>query len=196
MIIKNFLDGRSNLFAENRLLKAGFVVLLVMQVLSWSQLRTLASQQRETLIPLTYAGPMQISVSSAGDEYLLGMTRHVLDLVGNYTAATARKQFSELLRLFPPETYGEAEGNFKRLADMIERYSTVASRVTMVGDPKTDGSTIVVQAIKERLVNGVPTTHIETRFQITYAIRNGRFWVLSIDEAEKNQKPAGEKNES
>lgn len=184
-----FKQQTSNLFAENRLLKFGFVVLLMISGYNATAIRNVQKDVRTVIVPVGASGTLEVAGASASDDYLLSMARYVTNMVGNYTATSARDQFEELLKLFAPETYGEARDHFMSLADKIEKYPTIASMMVWEGKTALKAADGVMQigTQKHRLVEGKTTKTDRVVYEIRYEIRNGRFYILSITTPEEKE---------
>lgn len=189
MNLNLFQQKTDNLFAENRLLKICFVLVLLISLSNWQAIRTAFKQQKTVVIPLSASGDLWVSGNQASETYLRHMARYLTAMIGNYTASTARRQFEEILHLYGPAHYAEAKTGFEKLSDQIERYPTVSSRVTWVGrDPMLldeVSEKITIQLEKERLVNGDVTRTEDKTIEIDYYILDGRFWIEAINEKER-----------
>lgn len=188
MIKKLFLQKSSNLFAENRLLKMGFVCVLAITIINWYDNKSARDEIRTLIIPAGSGGNIEIGYGTASNDYLINMARLIIHLSGDYTASTARTQFEELLKLFAPETMGEAQKRFMDEAKEIERFSSVASTVYWAGDNamQVTANTITVRAVKVRYINGNAVRSENMKYKIAYVIRAGRFYILSFEEALEN----------
>ncbi|MEJ2743455.1 MAG: TraE/TraK family type IV conjugative transfer system protein [Gammaproteobacteria bacterium] len=188
MNLKLYQQKSANLFAENRLLKFGFVTTLVMSLSNWHAINRAVDTQRVVLMPVPARGSLWITGTEASADYLRHMARHITNMMGNYTASTARRQFEELLPFYAPESYAAAKTGFESLADQIERYPTVSSRMVWVGDaPLTvDQQTLTVRVKKERLVNGDVTRSDDKTWVIRYRIEDGLFQIIALEETEGN----------
>jgi len=176
----------SNIFAENRLLKFGFLVLLIMSVSNWQAIQSASDQQRVVIVPTNPSGELWVKGSDASNQYLRQMARYVTSMIGHYTASTARSQFEELLMLFTPLTYADAKTGFETLSDQIEGYPTVSSRIIWVGNEPLkidrDRSLMTVDVTRERLVNGDVTRREDKMLLIDYTIVDGQFQIETIQE--------------
>lgn len=181
----------ANVFAQNRLLKFGFLVLLLISVSHWQAIQTVMDKKQVVFIPLNASGDLWVSGSDASDQYLRQMARYISSMLGQYTASTARAQFEELLSLYSAENYAQAKTDFERLSDQIERYPTVSSRLIWVGKSplRVDRAQqrIEIDVLRERLVNGDLTRKEKKQLLIQYDIVDGRFTVQSIQEQEVKQ---------
>lgn len=184
MNLNVFKQKSSNLFAENRLIKFCFIALVVMVAMMWTQQREALQSVRTIIVPIGLQGVLEVSDTSASDDYIRAMARYITSMIGTYTAATARNQLEELLPLFSPETFVDAKTHFKKLADEIEKYPSIASTVSWSGPTPlsiTPG-VIHVNAVKTRLVNGKVSRSETITFQLKYKIVGGRFWLASLEE--------------
>ncbi len=195
MHVKYFNQFSSNLFAENKLLKFGFVVLLLIVVSNWQAINTSIDKHRTIIVPIGASGDLWVTGDDASDNYLRHMARYISSMVGNYTASSARYQFEELLSLYSPSTYAEAKTGFEKLSDDIERYPTVSSRATWLGRIPLfiDGprKKMTIKIMKDRLVNGDVTRSVETDVVVDFYIADGRFWIKSINT--KDDKTGGKR---
>lgn len=184
MELNVFKQKTSNMFAENRLLKFGFIALTIMIAMMWTQQREALKSVRTVIVPIGMHGVLEVSDTSASDDYLRGMARFITGMIGTYTAATARKQLEELMPLFSPETFVEAKTHFTKLANEIEKYPSVTSMVAWTGtNPlQVEPGVLHVTATKTRLVNGKVSRSETIAYQIKYSISGGRFWLTSLEE--------------
>ncbi len=182
MKFDRFKQRSSNLFAENRLLKFGFLMLLAISAYNATAISNVNKNQRTIIVPVGAAGKLEVTGDTASDDYLRWMARYMINLVGNYTAPNVRNQFEELTKLYAPEVYNEAHDYFMSLADQIEKYPTVASMVVWIGNDalKTTKGVMYVTTDRHRIVDGVTTRVDRVVYEVRYEIRSGQFVVLSI----------------
>lgn len=176
----------ANVFAENRLLKIGFGALLIMSIGNWHAINSAVDNQRVVIVPVSSTGELWISGGEASLPYLRQMARYLTGMVLNYTAATARAQFEEILTLYTPGSYATAKVSFEKLSDQIERHPTVSSRATWVTNQplKIDekNEILSISVMKERIVSGDVTQSERRIIEIDYDIVDGRFVIESIQE--------------
>jgi len=187
MKLDHFKQQTSNLFAENRLLKIGFLILLIISGYNATALSGVGKNMRTVIVPIGAAGHLEVTGDTASDDYLLHMARYITGLIGNYSAPNARVQFQELLKLYAPEKLGEANDYFMNLADKIEKYPTVASMVLWDGKDalKTPKDMLQITTTRHRIVEGVTTEVDHVVYEVKYELRNGRFVILSINAADE-----------
>lgn len=191
MHIKRYKQASANLFAENKILKFGFVILLIIVVYNWQAMNTAADSKRTVLIPLGSASDVWVSNNDASDNYLRLMARYISAMVGNYTASSARRQFEELLSLYTPEVYAKAKTSFESQADNIERFPTISSRIMWQGDNSLkineERRIMTITMLKDRLVSGSITRSTKVELAITFDINYGRFEIEAINLKEKER---------
>lgn len=183
MLLKTHLQNSSNLFQENRLLKVGFIAVLLMNILNWHQVNNILDTEKTVLTPLGAVGNLWVSNDAASDDYILFMSRYVMHQLGDYKAGTARQQFNELARLFAPDSAGEARNRFDVMASEIEKYPTSASEIVF-GDRDVlhdaANHNIKIRAQKLRYLNGVETGKDPKAYVIEYKIAHGRFVISRL----------------
>jgi conjugal transfer pilus assembly protein TraE len=175
-----FLQKTSNLFTENRLLKFVIVILALAVAVNSFLVARAVKYQRVILIPPKLTGTVEFVQGKPSDRYIRDMGRRITSLAATYSPATARAQFDELLALYAPEAYPEAEKTWYTLASRIEetRVSNVfypqnltldaaGGRLTITGERK--------QFADDRLVDSADKTYIAH-----YRIEDGRFYLLSF----------------
>ena len=180
-----FVQDSSNVFAENRLLKFGFVAVVIFAGLQTATISSKLDEQRVHLIPIGGQGDFVISGSTASDDYLRSMSRYIVHMAGDLSAATARRQLNELLPLIHPDEYSRYRDLFTKLADGIERYPTVSYVVQWRGNrdiKKVGDNTIHVAGVKKRIVGDSVTSTENVTYQISYALEQGQFWLTGIKE--------------
>ena len=178
MLASSYLQKSSNLFRENKLLKVGFVAVLVMNVLNWHEVHNIVDAQKTVLTPVGATGNLWVTNDTVSDDYALLMTRYVMHQIGDYKAPFARQQFRELTRMFVNDAAGEARNRFEAMATEIEKYPTASSEISFAPrDVKHDPVAHVIKltGLKLRYLNGVETGKEPKTFVIEYRISNGTF---------------------
>lgn len=126
MKLSLFVKKASNLFAENRLLKFAVVVIGCTTIINTGLLYVSMSRQRTILIPAGMSTKASVTNNTADPDYLRQMARYISGLSLNYTPATARPQFEELLNLIAAETFADNKSMLYDLADTIEKTMAVS----------------------------------------------------------------------
>jgi hypothetical protein len=186
MLKAYFLSTLDALQAKNRLLTAAFLILLALNIVNTISLQRARTLTQTVIVPIGGGQGMSVGHGKASEQYLRHMARYVTQMVGTYTASTARPQLQELLGIFAPDVVGKAQGEFEKMAVQIERFPSIASVMRWQGDQalRVKPGLIQVIAVKERLVNGSVSATTPIHYCITYRIDESRFWVLGLKEIE------------
>lgn len=186
MLKAQFLSTLDALQARNRLLTAAFLILLALNIVNTISLQRARTLTQTVIVPIGGGQGMSVGHGKASDEYLRHMARYVTQMVGTYTASTARPQLQELLAIFAPEVVGKAQGEFEKMALQIERFPSIASVMRWQGEQalRVKPGLLQVAAAKDRLVNGSVSATTALHYCIEYRIDESRFWVLGLKEIE------------
>lgn len=186
-VLNLFLQRYSNVFAENKLLKFGFLILLIATVANSIALYRLVTVQRTVVIPAGVGCEFELTGNSANPVYLKQMARYLLDLRANISAATARVKFNELLNLVPSKHYGPLKEGLMKLADDFEKHHCISQYIVI--DEKSpitvmNQKNLSVKATKIRVAGKEIVRTVPVCYRIEYLIQQGRFQLLSIVEQE------------
>jgi hypothetical protein len=181
---KTYLAQIDNLKNGNRLLLLALLMMVVFNAMNWLSLQRARTSMQTVIVPVGGGDGMTVGNDRASPEYLRHMARHITNMVGTYTAGTARPQLQETLQLFAPEIVGKAQIEFERLASQIERFPSIASTVRWQGEEalKFRPGLLQVHVAKDRLVNGNVVESKVSYYCIKYRIDEARFWIVSIQE--------------
>ena len=182
----HFLSALDAAQAKNRLLIAAFLILLALNVMNTVSLQRARTTTQTVIVPIGGGTGMTVGHGKASLEYLRYMARYVTQMVGTYTASTARPQLQELLGIFAPDVVGKAQGEFEKMAVQIERFPSISSVMRWQGDEalRVGPGLIQVAAAKDRLVNGSVSATTALHYCIEYRIDESRFWVVGLREIE------------
>jgi hypothetical protein len=186
MLKAYYLSTLDALQAKNRLLTAAFLILLALNIVNTISLQRARTLTQTVIVPIGGGQGMSVGHGKASEQYLRHMARYVTQMVGTYTASTARPQLQELLGIFAPDVVGKAQGEFEKMAVQIERFPSIASVMRWQGDQalRVKPGLMQVIAVKERLVNGSVSATTPIHYCISYRIDESRFWVLGLQEIE------------
>ena len=119
--INYFINKESNLFAENRLLKFGFVLLLIITLINSVSISQLDDNIRTHVVPIGGEGNFILSGNTGSDDYLRAMMQYVVHMMGNINASTAKSQLADLLEHFHGDVYGKYKEEFRQMSEAAER---------------------------------------------------------------------------
>lgn len=181
--IHRYLQGSSNLFEENRLLKfaiAGlFGVTAVLGVVIYSS----NQNQRTVIVPFGAGGDLYVTGNTPSPGYLRIMTRNIVSLAGTYSAYSADRQFEELLGIAHPSAYNALRDSLNSILDELADNPTLSIATYIRPDQPvmTTNTAILVPVEKVRVIGGV-IRKFRGNLRIGYAVENGRFWLTSLHE--------------
>lgn len=190
--IHRFLQGSSNLFEENRLLKFAIVGLFGVTAVLGTLIYTSNQNQRTVIVPFGASGDLYVTGNAPSEAYLRTMTRNIVALSGTYSAYSADRQFQELLSLVHPSAYNAIRDNLNTILDELSTNPTLSIATYIRPDqPVTWTATdIVVPVEKVRVIGGVIRS-FRGNLRIGYGIENGRFWLTHLSEENFNAETQG-----
>lgn len=190
--IHRFLQGSSNLFEENRLLKFAILGLFGVTAVLGTLIYTSNQNQRTVIVPFGASGDLYVTGNAPSEAYLRTMTRNIVSLSGTYSAYSADRQFQELLSLVHPSAYNAIRDNLNGILDELSTNPTLSIATYIRPDqPVTWTATeIVVPVEKVRVIGGVIRS-FRGNLRIGYAIENGRFWLTHLSEENFNAETQG-----
>ena len=183
MHLKVFEQKTANLFGENRLLKVAVVAMAATMFFQYRMLQEIRDRQVTVLVPPGMTTPLTVSGSDASDEYLQAIATYLTSLAGTYTAATARAQFDELLRLYTPEAYNSARVALYDLADRIEQSGRLTSAFTLQSMQR-QADELIIRGLKTRFAERTIQSQTRVEYAIRFAIRHSRFWIVAMNQKE------------
>jgi conjugal transfer pilus assembly protein TraE len=173
-----FVSKAANLFAQNRLLKFIILCLTVGYVFNSLLVNRALKYQKIVLVPPHMTGTIEFVQGKPTETYIHDIGRRVVMLAANYSPATARKQFDELLFYYAPESYPDASRSLYSLAGRVED-----AQVSSVFFPESfklkENHIEIFGNIKQFTGN----TFIENRsatYRLEYKIIDGKFEVVSL----------------
>ncbi|SHM45523.1 conjugal transfer pilus assembly protein TraE [Sphingobium sp. YR657] len=181
--IHRFLQGSSNLFEENRLLKFAIVGLFGVTTVLGLTVYTTARNERTIVVPFGAGGDLYVTGGKPSSAYLRTMVRNIVALSGTYSAYSADRQFQELLSIVHPSAYNGIRDSLNIVLDELSNNPTLSIATYIRPDQPvrwTDRE-IEVPVEKIRVIGGV-NRKFRGVLRIRYAIDNGRFWLTQLAE--------------
>ena len=167
-----------NLLRENGLLKFVVLVNLGVTLAFVIMLEGALNNQKVIIIPGHLESKIEIQGNHVSEQYLKEMTRYILSLAVNYSASSAKNQFSELLPRFNVTVYDEARESYEKLARQIVRNQI--SQVFYLSDIQFNEKTIIVKGILKRTVKNEEVFNGKAKFNLEYQIILGKFVILGL----------------
>jgi conjugal transfer pilus assembly protein TraE len=179
--IKRFVQPSSNIWAENRILKALLCVLLLLFIVDIALGISNRHSVRTIVVPFGSRHDLQIVGNEPSEDYLRGMTRNVVSLFGTFTAGTIQQQFDELLTLVHPSKYTEIRDALRGVEKEVKTFNTLAFAMYPRSDApiKRYRNRIEVPTSRIRYL-GQATRREEGTLVIDYLVEQGRFWITGL----------------
>jgi conjugal transfer pilus assembly protein TraE len=181
--IHRYLQGSSNLFEENRLLKFAIVGLFGITAVLGAVVYSSDQNRRTVIVPFGAGGDLYVAGSKPSAGYLRAMTHNIVSLSGTYSAYSADRQFQELLSIAHPSAYNSLRDGLNGVLDELSSNPTLSIATYIRSDqPVTwTAQEILVPVEKVRVIGGVIRKFRGT-IRIGYTTENGRFWLTRLSE--------------
>ena len=189
--IHRYIQGSSNLFEENRLLKFAIAGLFATMLVLAMVMYTSARNTRTIVVPFGAGGDLFVTGDTPSPAYLRLMTRIIVSLSSTYSAYSADTQFQELLKIVHPSAYNGLRDTFNVILDDLKTNPTL-SIATYIRPEKPvtyTANEVVVPIEKVRVIGGV-LRKFRGDLRLGYVIENGRFWLISLKEENFNAEEA------
>jgi conjugal transfer pilus assembly protein TraE len=181
MKLNAFLSSVSNKHAENRLLKFVVIVIGAAVVFNTFQADRALKYQRTVLIPPGLNNRVEVTAYDLSDSYIETVIRHVAGLAFNYSPASVRGQFDNLLTMFSPGAYPDAYRTFYDLADNVEK-ANVSSVFYLNNRMIIDkaGSQVTIEGQSRKYKGDAKIEDAVKKFTVGYVINNGQMQITRI----------------
>jgi len=181
--IHRYLQGSSNLFEENRLLKFAILGLFGVSAVLGVVIYSSNQNQRTVVIPFGAGGDLYVTGNTPSPDYLRTMTRNIVSLAGTYSSYSADRQFRELLAIAHPSAYLSLRDSLNGILDELSDNPTLSIATYIRPDQPvmTTNTDLLVPVEKVRVIGGV-IRKFRGNLRIGYAVENGRFWLTSLHE--------------
>lgn len=181
--IHRYLQGSSNLFEENRLLKFAVVGLFGITAVLGAVVYSSDQNRRTVVVPFGANGDLYVTGSKPSAGYIRAMTRNIVALSGTYSAYSADRQFQELLSIVHPSAYNGMRDTLNAVLDELSDNPTLSIATYIRTDQPVmwTETEIVVPVEKVRVIGGV-IRKFRGNLRIGYALDNGRFWLTRLSE--------------
>lgn len=179
------LSRLDRLSSSNRSL---LLIVLIIGISVWINILTtisLISKENFILVPPGLQTQAGIQKDKADEQYLIASTRSVLNLLLNYTPATIKDQYEELLMLYDADTQPATRTQFYNLvenAKMASVSSLFVPQKFVVNQAESWIKALGGRKLYRQDLTEPPQTAV---FQINYKIQNYRFIVKDIKEVDK-----------
>ena len=138
--------------------------------------------EKTILIPPQMTGTIEFVQGKPTENYINELTRRVTLLAANYSPATVRKQFDELLVYYAPESFPDAKKQLYSLAGRIE--DSQVSSVFYIDryEYKKDSDTITIFGTNRVFTGSTFVENKSLEYILKYRVLDGKFEILSFSE--------------
>lgn len=175
-----FFSKMDRVISQSRLFKFVIVCLSFVVIIGSYYIYIAVRHHTIIVMPSVITDKIEFIGGKPSDRYLTDIARQTVDLGFNYSPATARDRFNDLLRLFSPESYLEASHVWYDLADRIEE--TGVSNVFYTKEIKIEDGVIRIKGDNIRMSRDYEVEKADRVYIIGYEIKNGRFGLRYIKE--------------
>jgi len=188
--IHRYIQGSSNLFEENRLLKFAIVGLFGITAVLGTVIYSSDQKERTVVVPFGSGGDLYVTGSKPSAAYIRTMTRNIVALAGTYSAYSPDRQFQELLSIVHPSAYDSMRDSLNGILDELAGNPTLSIATYIRPDQPVQWTErdILVPIEKVRVIGGV-IRKFRGELRVRYAVENGRFWVISLTEEKFDVQP-------
>ena len=188
--IHRYVQGSSNLFEENRLLKFAIVGLFGITAVLGAVIYSSDQNERTVVVPFGAGGDLYVTGSKPSATYMRTITRNIVALAGTYSAYSADRQFQELLSIAHPSAYNSMRDGLNGILDELANNPTLSIATYIRPDQPVQWTDrdIVVPIEKVRVIGGV-IRKFRGDLRIRYAVDNGRFWLIALTEEKFDVEP-------
>jgi len=180
----SYMQLDSNLFAQNRALKIGFVIVVAWMIwMSWS-IHALGKDRQTAVLPPFSNKEWVLTTDNANDPYLTDMSLYIVQLLGTWNPGSVEEQLNQLLSLVHPDAYNKYRDQFREISKRANRYASVSfsSQWNAQSPIKRTGDMMSISVTRRRISGSRVSRSEQVNYEIHFSIENGRFWVTDIGE--------------
>jgi conjugal transfer pilus assembly protein TraE len=185
MNYKKYLSKFDKIQASNKVLTLFVFIIGGLVVINIFVTISIATNEKTVLVPMGLNAKAEISENKADLQYLRQSARYVLGLLLNYSPATVKPQYEELLLVYDSESYPAARTRLFNLADAVK-----TSQISSIFMPQTfsvdqSNSWLKVQGARKIYKDDRTSTNTMETYQIFYKIKGSTFYVSDVKEVER-----------
>ncbi|GHG07064.1 TraE/TraK family type IV conjugative transfer system protein [Thalassotalea marina] len=196
-VFQPFIQGTSNVFGENRLLKILLGIMVVGVWMIYTSIQDFKEHQKTIVMPGGNRAPYEIRNYSAADNYLFDMANYIVYLAGNFTPSNVEDRFNILLGLIHESTYPRYQEHFKKLTTEIKRFKNISHIAELeYPDPLfTRENQLRIRMQKSKVVGNTVKPPVINYMIVDYQIIDGRFWIFDMKELTQAEYAEVQRNE-
>lgn len=183
-VMRPFIQGSSNVFGQNRLLKTMMFIMVVGVWMIYSSVQDVKTHQKTIIYPGGQRPPYEITNYSANDVYLFDMANYIVYLVGNFSATNVEDRLNILLGLFAEKNYPRYQHHFKQLTTEVKRFKNISHMAELqYPDPIfVRENQLRIRMKKSKVVGDTVKPPVVNYLLVDYLIMDGRFQITDLQE--------------
>lgn len=177
---KKYLDIRSKLIKDNRLLKAVIMMLATAAVISSVASYRALHHSRTIIVPAAADKPFEVSDTRMSENGVKMFTRQAFDLYLNYSPKSAKERFSDLLAMIHTRYYDTVKDDLDTQLATIDRMNIVSTYLIEQIRLNTMQKTIKVKGQRRRTTFGKEMDAGIEEWTLVYEIMDANFKIIKI----------------
>ncbi len=187
MKFKNFLSEHENVKTENKLLKFVIIVLAITVMFNFYYVDKASHSEKIIILPPQLHSKVVFNGNKPDKAYFDQITRYVISLALDYTSATARGQFAELLTMLSPSAFKVYQPALYDLANRLESAGDISNAFYISTiKVKKDKNQIIVEGMNDTYSANTLLKQQSEQYQIGYEVKSDRFIITSFNKVKAN----------
>ncbi len=192
MLVKKYLDEKTNVLKENSILKFGIVFFAIASVFSSIASYRATKSQRTIIIPPTINKPIIVSDKEINVDGIKMFARYAVSMWLQHTPDSAEEKFTDLLKMVHTRYYAEVHDELMDQLETIKRLKIVSTYLVEEISVNPTDREIKIRGIRNRTSHGKEIDSGVETWLITYEIIAANFKIVRM---EKLTAGKGKKNE-
>jgi type IV conjugative transfer system protein TraE len=180
MNYKKYLDIRSNLIKDNRLLKSVIMMLAIATVISSVASYRALNHSRTIIVPAGANRPFEVSDTRMDENGVKMFTRQVFDLGLNYSPTSAKERFSDLLSMVHTRYYDKLKDELDKQLATIDRMNIVSTYIVENIRLNATDKKVKVRGQRRRTTFGKEMDDGIEEWTLDYEIMDSNFKIIKI----------------
>jgi type IV conjugative transfer system protein TraE len=180
MNYKKYLDIRSNLIKDNRLLKSVIMMLAIATIISSVASYRALNHSRTIIVPAAADKPFAVSDTKMDENGVKMFTRQAFDLCLNYSPASAEERFSDLLSMVHTRYYDKFKDQLDKQLATIDRMNIVSTYLIEDIRLNATAKKIKVRGQRRRTTFGKEMDDGIEEWTLDYEVIDSNFKIIKI----------------
>jgi type IV conjugative transfer system protein TraE len=180
MNYKKYLDIKSNLIKDNRLLKSAIMMMAIATIISSVASYRALNHSRTIIVPAGADKPFEVSDTKMDENGVRMFTRQVFDLSLNYSPASAKERFSDLLSMVHTRYYDKFKDELDQQLATIARMNIVSTYIPENIQLNATDQKIKVRGQRRRTTFGKEMDDGIEEWTLDYEVTESNFKIIKI----------------